>query len=394
MTERSRLFRLWLRDARRAFVTYVSGLDKLLIAVAAACSIYGCILIDSAIAGQTGASRTLTVQIAAIAVGVVLMFVLAAVDYGLYRYFWPAVAVVCAALLLLTLAFGTGRAGADDAAWIRLGPISIQPSEFVKPGFAITFSCHCAAMREKVSSLPSVVLLCLHGAIPVGLVALQDDLGSAVIFLLLFVAMMYIAGIKARYFAAAGIASAVAVPLVWFFVLNDFHRERILIAFTPEADPLGMGYQQYYGRMAIGSGQLTGLGLKNGIQTQSGFISEAQNDYIFAVAGEELGFLGAALIILLLCVLIIRIMMIGFASKNMQGRVLCAGVAAMFAFQMIVNIGMCLCLLPVIGVTLPFFSSGGSSMVTCWAAVGLVESVRLHSRPIKLQSGGMVIPPD
>ena len=247
-------------------------------------------------------------------------------------------------------------------------------------------------MQEKVSSLPSVILLCVHGLIPVGLVVLQDDLGSAAIFIIIFLAMMFAAGIKLRYFAAAGLAAAVALPLAWFFLLNDFHRNRILIAFTPEVDPLDKGYQQYYGRMAIGSGQLSGLGLHNGIQTQSGFISEAQNDYIFAVAGEELGFLGACLILLLLTVLIVRILYVGYRAKNMQGRIICAGLAAMFASQLVVNVAMCLCLFPVVGVTLPFFSAGGSSMVTCWAAIGLVESVRIHSQPIKLQSGGTVIP--
>ena len=391
-SERKRLFLLWLRDTRKAVFTYLKNLDKLLVLIACVCTAYGCVLISSAVLNQTGYSRTLPVQFVSIALGVIVMIILSAVDYGVYRYFWGLIGVVCIGLLLLTLVVGQGRSAADDAAWIRLGRISLQPSEMVKLGFSITFACHCASMKEKISTLPSVILLCVHGLIPIGLVALQDDLGSAVIFALIFVLMMFAAGIQLRYFAIAGVLMIAAVPIMWNYLLNDFHRQRILIAFTPEADPLGIGYQQYYGRMAIGSGQLTGLGLYNGTQTQSGFISESQNDYIFAVAGEELGFLGAGLIILLLTLLTVRILVIAFTAKNTLGRIICVGIAAMFGCQMIVNLGMCLCLLPVVGVTLPFFSAGGSSMVTCWAAIGLVESVRIHSMPKKLQSGGTVIP--
>lgn len=392
MKERSRLFKLWLRDTRHAVVNYLVRLDKFLILISLVCAAYGCLLIDSAVFNQSGYSRTLPVQLAAIAVGLVALVILSAIDYGLYRFFFPIIGIGCIGLLLLTLVLGSGRAAADDAAWINLGPVSIQPSEFVKLGFCITFANHCALMREKISSLPSVILLCVHGLIPIGLIVLQKDLGSAIIFLGIFIAMMFAAGIKMRYFAAAGIAGAVIFPIAWFFLLSDFHRERFLIAFTPEVDPLGLGYQQYYGRMAIGSGEFSGLGLYNGIQTQSGFISEAHNDYIFAVAGEELGFLGAGLIILLLSILIIRIIVIGFSAKNTVGRIMCAGLAAMFSFQMVINIGMCLCLLPVIGVTLPFFSAGGSSMLTCFAAIGLAESVRIYSQPVKLKSGGTVTP--
>ena len=392
MNDRAKIWKMRFAELRHAVFDYIKKLDKFLILLAFICSIYGCILIDSAIYNQSGYSRTLPVQMAAVVVGMIAMIILSAIDYGYYKFFWPAVSIVCLCLLILTLIIGTGREGADDSAWIRLGPVSIQPSEFVKLGFAITFSCHCAAMRDRISSLPSVILLCAHAAIPLGLVVLQKDLGTATVFLCLFITMMYVSGVKLRYFAAAGIAALVAIPVGWFFLLNDFHRARFLIAYTPEADPLGMGYQQYFGRMAIGSGQLKGLGLKNGIQSQSGFISESQNDYIFAVAGEELGFLGAGLILLLLTLLIIRIIIIGFNAKNTQGRVLCLGIAAMFAFQTVINVGMCLCLLPVIGVTLPFFSAGGSSMLTCFAAIGLVESVRIYSQPVKLQSGGTIIP--
>lgn len=332
------------------------------------------------------------VQGVAIGAGIIALIVLSCINYDILCHFWKLIAVLCVGLLVLTLIMGTGREGADDAAWIAIGSITVQPSEFVKIGFIVVFAAIVSKLQENISSPLSVGILCITAAIPIGFIILQKDLGSAIVFLLMFIAMLYAAGVRALYFVIAGVAALIAVPIVWFNLLSDFHRTRVLIAFTPEVDPLNYGYQQYYGRLAIGSGGLTGLGLGNGIQTQSGFISEARNDYIFAVAGEELGFLGAAAIIILLIIVIVRTFMIGFSSDNTTGRIICVGVASMFAAQMIINIGMCLCLMPVIGVTLPFFSAGGSSILACFLAVGLVEGVRIQNQPVISMTGEVIKP--
>ncbi len=371
----------------RGVLLYLRRVDKLLILLSLGCAAYGCVLISSAVLNDPSGARTVPVQIVAIALGFVAMLVISNINYEVFAYFAKWIALACLVLLIVTLFIGTGREGADDQAWIRIGSISIQPSEFVKIGFILTFSAHLNRVQEHLSAPGHVVLLCIHGMIPVGMIVLQQDFGSALVFCFIFISMMFIAGLKLRYFAAAGILLLIAAPLVWFFALNDFHRQRILVAFAPEQDPLNYGYQQYYGRMAIGSGGLQGLGLYQGIQTQSGYVSEAQNDFIFAVAGEELGFLGAALILVLLAAIIVRVLMIAFRAPDMQGRLICVGVASMLLFQTLINVGMCLCLMPVIGITLPFFSSGGSSMVACFLAIGLVEGVRLRSAPVSLEPG-------
>ncbi len=373
----------------RVVLSYTRRLDKILLLLVLICSIYGVVLISSVL---DGGARAVLIQKIAIAAGIVAMIVLSCVNYELLCHFWKIIAFFCIGLLILTLILGQGREGADDTAWIAIGPITIQPSEFVKIGFIVTFAANVSKLQDNISSPLSVALLCLNAAIPIGFIVLQKDLGSALVFLLMFVVMLFAAGVKMIYFAVAGAAVLVAAPIVWFNMLSDFHRTRVLIAFTPEVDPLNYGYQQYYGRLAIGSGGLTGLGLGNGIQTQSGFISEARNDYIFAVAGEELGFLGAAAIIILLVLIICRILIIGFSSENISGRIICVGVAAMFASQMIINLGMCLCLLPVIGVTLPFFSSGGSSVLACYLALGLAEGVRIQNQPVISMTGEEIRP--
>lgn len=378
-----------LGEIWRVVLSYLRRLDKILLLFVLICSVYGVVLISSVV---DGGARAVLVQELAILAGIVAMIVVSCINYELLCHFWKIIAALCIGLLILTLILGQGREGADDTAWIAIGSFTVQPSEFVKVGFIVIFAAMADKFQDNISSPLPVAILCVTAAVPVGFIILQKDLGSAIVFLLMFVMMLFAAGVKMIYFLVAGAVTLVAAPIVWFNMLSDFHRTRVLIAFTPEVDPLNYGYQQYYGRLAIGSGGLTGLGLGNGIQTQSGFISEARNDYIFAVAGEELGFLGAAAIILLLVLIIGRILIIGFSSENMAGRIICVGVGAMFASQMIINLGMCLCLLPVIGVTLPFFSSGGSSVVACFLALGLAEGVRIQNQPVISMTGEEIKP--
>lgn len=374
-----------------AVLSYLRRFDKFLFLMVSACSIYGVVLIKSAVSGYSN-SRSVLIQNIAIIAGIAAMVIISLINYDVLCHIWKIIGVFCICLLVVTMLIGTGREGADDMAWIAIGPITIQPSEFVKLGFSVVFAAVASNFKDNISSPLSVAILCLIAAVPVGFIILQKDLGSAIIFLIMFVAMLYAAGVRALYFVIAGVAAIIAAPIVWFKVLSEFHRTRVLIAFTPEVDPLNYGYQQYYGRLAIGSGGLTGLGLGQGIQTQSGFISEARNDYIFAVAGEELGFLGATAIIILLTIIIVRIFLIGFSSNNLSGRIICVGIASMFASQMVINIGMCLCLMPVIGVTLPFFSSGGSSMLACFMAIGLAEGVRIQNQPVISMTGEEIKP--
>ena len=216
------------------------------------------------------------------------------------------------------------------------------------------------------------MLLCLHGALPTGLIMLQGDFGSALVFLFIFIVMIFTAGLSWKYILSGIAAAAAAAPLIWFFILPDYLQNRIKIAFHPELDPQGIGYHQMRGRLALGSGQIFGKGL---FSDNLIWPPEVYNDFIFSYIGQTLGFIGCIAVALLLCVLCVKILLVSRMSRDPLGCYLCAGIFAIFIFQTVVNIGMVLCLLPVIGVTLPFISAGGTSVVTSYLAIGIVLSV-------------------
>ena len=293
--------------------------------------------------------------------------------------YWYLPAVVTVGLVLLTFFIGYAPEGTDDKAWLAL-PFgqSIQPSELLKIGFIITFAAHVNRVSKKeISQLKHVLLLGIHGAIPVVLIHFQGDDGSALVMALMFAAMLFVAGVHWGYFAAAGGAVAIAAPLMWFFVMNDDQKGRFMALFQPELYQ-DLIYQQARGQTAIGSGGWFGYGLFHGPYVQSGKIPLEYNDFIFATAGEEVGFVGCMLIIGILGAICWRILAVARRSRDRAGTIICTGVFAMFAAQTVNNLGMCLSMLPVIGVTLPFFSAGGTSTVCLYLGIGLVVSVYYH----------------
>ncbi|MBQ8027719.1 MAG: FtsW/RodA/SpoVE family cell cycle protein, partial [Clostridia bacterium] len=206
------------------------------------------------------------------------------------------------------------------------------------------------------------------------LVVITGDMGSALVFLMIFAVMMFMAGIKLRYFAIAILTVVAAFPIVWVKVFNDIQRDRFLALFYPESYS-DIIYQQLQGKNAIGSGRFTGQGLFQGPYTQNGVVPEAENDMILSVFGEELGFLGCLAVIVLFLLMVFRVIKTAQMSNDNPGKMMCIGVAAMIASQVIVNVGMCLMLLPCIGITLPFMSAGGSSNLCIYIAMGVVFSV-------------------
>ena len=309
--------------------------------------------------------------------------IISRMEYELICRWWKVAAAVCAGLIILTFFVGTGRQDdlrSDDKSRLLIFGITFQPSELAKIGFMITFSYHLAHLikMEALNYPMNIIYLCLHGAVPVVLVHLAGDDGSALVFLFMFVVMMFAAGVKLRYFAVALGSLLVVVPILWFKIMDDFQKNRILILFNPAMDP-ELFFQQDRGATAIGSGQMTGQGLFNGTYIQNGKVPEDHNDFIFSVAGEELGFLGAIAVLILLGAIMVRVLMIARRSRDELGKFICVGFFAMVAFQTIANIGMCLSLAPVIGITLPFFSAGGSSTSCLYLGLGLVFSVYMQS---------------
>ncbi len=340
------------------------------------CAVFGITLITSA-TDSFGTKKLVVVQIAAMLMGIVAIIVILFLDNeNLIRYS-KIVYGLCIFALVLTLIIGKEVLGNKN--WIIIGPISIQPSEFVKAGFIVTFAAHIKKVRGYINSPSAIIPLCLHFGIIFALVLAEGDLGTALVFLFVFIMMLFAAGLHAMYFIVSIVAVVAATPFV-FSKLAHYQQMRILAVYDPSLDPLGYGYHTIQSKIALGSGGLTGSGLFDGIQTQYSVLPEKQTDFIFSVAGEELGFVGNIAIIALMTVIIIRIFVTAKRCRSFGDMLICVGVGSVFLFQTVENIGMCLGLLPVIGITLPFFSYGGSSMLASMCLIGLVMSAASHNR--------------
>lgn len=354
--------------------------DKLFLLICIALSVFGIVMVASAskrtVEDGDLISRDARVMILAFIMGLVACMFISLIDYDIILKLWPVIAGGSLLLMLLLFPFGIAPEARESArSWLKItNSLYFQPSEILKIGFIITFSYHLNKVKRDLSSFKNVFLLCVHAAIPIFLVVVTGDMGSALIFVLMFVGMMFAAGIHWLYFPAGLLAVAAVLPIVWYKVFDDIQRNRILALFNPDDYPKEI-YQQQQALNAMKEGGFTGTGLFNGPFTQSGSVPESQNDMIFSAVCEELGFVGAAVLVLLFILLAVRIIYVGKRSENFASSMICYGVMFMIIAQVVVNIGMCTMLLPVIGITLPFISAGGSSTISLYLAVGLVLSV-------------------
>ena len=360
--------------------------DKLFLLLCLFLSAVGTVMVSSAThrtADGALLSRDAKVMVLALVLGVAACLVISFIDYDLILKLWPVIAAGSLFLMLLLIPFGEAPSGREDArSWLRItSSLYLQPSEILKIGFIITFSKHLSLLKNDLSSVKNVFFLCVHAMIPIALVVYTGDMGSALIFMLMFVGMMFIAGVHWAYFPLGIAAVAAALPLVWYKVFDNIQRNRILALIDPQSYPNEI-YQQQQAGNAIREGGFFGAGLFKGAYTQSGSVPESANDMIFSVICEETGLIGAFVVLLLFALLAIRIIYVGKRANNYAASMICYGVMFMIIAQVAVNIGMCLKLLPVIGITLPFISAGGSSVVSLYLAVGLVLSVYRSSGTI------------
>jgi len=279
--------------------------------------------------------------------------------------------------------FGTGIAGGYRI-WLRFFGIGIQPSEVVKTTFIIMMAYHIQYLKEykNLNSFFSLLQLALHFSY---LLILIPDTGNSLIFIFIFLVMLFIAGVKLRWFALGFGLVAAAMPLIWNFVFHTYQRRRILAPFDPTIDPgnINENFQMHRSRIAIASGQVTGQGLGQGMQTQSiTGVPEQHTDVLFSVVGEELGLIGAVIVLLLIATVIVRCFYVGFKARDTLSGLVCVGVGSFVMFQSLLNIGMTLGLLPVVGIAPPFFAYGGSSLVTTFIAMGLVCGVKMRTASI------------
>lgn len=324
--------------------------------------------------GEIKLSRVL-IQLAAVLLGILAALVLSMLDYEFMAKLWKFHAPAALLLVMATFVFGIAPNpnAPDDRAWLDLGITTFQPSELLKISFILTFAYHLSKVSDNINHLKPFLLLCLHGAVPVVLVGIQGDLGTASVFLTMFIVMMFVAGLSVRWIVVGVAAAAAAAPFIWFFVLSDTLRNRFLVALHPETDPLDKGMQQYLGRITFGSGSLFGRGLASPDIYNP--VPEAYNDFIFSYIGQTLGFVGVVITLLLILLLCVKILMTSKMAKDRLGMFICIGVFTMLLFQSAINIGMVLCVVPVIGITLPLFSLGGTSSLITYMAIGLVLSV-------------------
>lgn len=357
---------------------YIRETDKILLILVFAVSSYGCLAVFSA-TNYTGSHRQFTVQAVSMLVGLLLAVLISNIDYNAILKRWYFAAVIGVVPVILTFFIGFAPNGTDDKAWLWLpGNISFQPSELMKICFIITFSAHLGAVKQKINRLKTIIPVLLHGAFPVCLIHLQGDDGTALVFAFMFASMLFAAGLKLRYFIAAISAAVVSLPLIYFFVMNADQKERVATVFNLEADLQGAGYQQWQARVALANGGIAGQGFLKGELTQAHIVPEGYNDFIFVSIGEELGLLGCLVAVILLAAICLRCVRVGRIASDDRGMFIAIGMFAMLTAQIVINLGMCLSVLPVIGVTLPFFSAGGTSLLCLLMGIGLVLGVYIH----------------
>ncbi|HQA61143.1 MAG: rod shape-determining protein RodA [Tepidanaerobacteraceae bacterium] len=325
-----------------------------------------------------GSFRTARMQVMWFLAGLVAMFFVISIDYHSFAH-WSNVIYVINILVLLLVLF-SGEEGGGAQRWIGIGSFRLQPSEFAKLALVITLSRHLEK-KKSLNTLQDLLTVFLHMAVPMMLIARQPDLGTALVLVAMTFGMMFIAGISYKMLAGIISAGILSLPLFWQ-ILKPYQRDRILVFFNPYLDPLGKGYHVIQSKIAIGSGKLFGKGLYQGTQSQLDFLPVKHTDFIFAVLGEELGFVGGVILISLYFMLLYYSIRVAFKARDLLGTYMVVGVISMWAFQILVNIGMNVGIMPVTGIPLPFMSYGGSSFIMNMMAAGLVLNVGMRRQKI------------
>jgi rod shape determining protein RodA len=371
---------------RRPRTPLTPGIDRLLMLAVLGLLLLGTLLVWSATAHRedlTGGDPTayLRKQLVNVCIGLVLLGVVMATDHRWVRIVAPLVYLASIGGLVLVLASGTTINGSRS--WIDVAGMSIQPSEFAKLtvviGMALLVAERIEGRRARVGAVEVVGMLLIAG-VPAALIMMQPDLGTLLVLSATVFGVLGIAGTPRRWLAVllAGGLTAAVTGFVGH-LLKPYQVDRFLAFTNPDLDPRGAGYNTEQARIAVGNGGLFGQGLFHGSQTRAGFVPEQHTDFIFTVAGEELGLLGAGVLIALLGVVIWRALVISSLANDVFGRLAAAGIACWFGFQAFQNIGMCLGIMPVTGVPLPFVSYGGSSMFAGMLAIGLLQNIHLRA---------------
>ena len=323
--------------------------------------------------GTTFARGLIWAIVALVAFGAATAF-----DYTWLKAFsWP---IYLVNLALLAASLVLGSTDAVSARWVTILGLQFQFSEIAKILMIVVLARYLADRDRRLDSLAAIVGGCLIVIPPWVLVLLQPDLGTSLVFIAVLVGMLFMAGASLRWLGALGIAAMAALPLVWTYVLQDYQKERLTSFLDPAKDPLGAGFQLLTAQKAVTSGGFLGAGLTNGAQNQSSLLPVQATDFVFAILAEELGFVGCVVVFLLFAALLWRILAIAWRSRDPFGLMMGAGVASMILFQIAVNVGMVLGLMPITGIPLPFITHGGASLVSIAIGLGVLESIAMRQQ--------------
>ena len=368
--------------------------DLVLLFMCLGLNVFGMLMIAST-TFQVGPTRYLIIQSVAACLGVFMYVLMSSIDtefFSEHRY-W--LVVINTMLLLMLIPFGTDN-DTGNRSWLDFPflPIDIQPAEICKITYILIMASVMSSFQSRISSVRAVFFMVLHLGLVAGLnMGISSDLGVSLIFVFIFIGMAFCGGVSPLWFLAAAGAVVAFFPILWNF-LDKYQRLRIEILFNPDLDPLGTGarYHTVQALRSLTGGGMTGQGLFQGHRTQTeGALFAQHTDYIFAAIGEELGFVGCCLVVIALLAIVIRIIYVGTRSQDYMRRLVCFGAASALIFQIMSNVGMCVGLTPVIGLTLPFVSYGGSSLVTLYTMLGLVSGV--YARPTSTSQERYVKPP-
>ena len=309
-------------------------------------------------------------------IAIIVFIIATAFDYHwLKTLSWPIYGLQLG-LLVLTLAIGDGVGG--SARWVSVGPLTFQFSEIAKILMIIVLANYLASHQKSLDSLPTLIGACLLVGPPLLLVMLQPDLGTSLVFGGILAGMLWMSGASLRWLTALAVGTAAMVPIAWTYLLRDYQKARLTDFLNANPDVQGAGYQLHQAQIAVGAGGIVGKGLTNGTQTQSDLLPVQATDFVFATLAEELGFIGGIVLFALFILLLWRVLVAGWRSRDAFGTLFAAGLASMILFQLVVNIGMVLGVMPITGIPLPFVTHGGASLVSMAAGLGILQSINVR----------------
>ncbi len=350
--------------------------DFLLLITTILLCIYGIVIIYSATL-SLDSTRYVKTQIASTIIGLIAILVLVFFDYELLEKLYIPIYVLSIGLLAAVLIVGVGDEQWGSRSWLYIGSFGFQPAEFAKLGVIIFLARIIDKNKEEINSPKVLAKILVFAIIPIALILQQPDLGTAIVFVFFTAVMLFVAGLRIKYYLAALGAGILSLPIVWL-QMDYYQKERILNFINPGRDASNTGYQALQSKIAIGSGKIFGRGLFNGTQTQLNYLPEKQTDFIFAVLVEELGFIGGAILLVLYFILLMRMIKIARNTSDTFASLVVTGIASLMFFHIFQNIGMTIGLMPITGIPLPFMSYGGTFQLINLVCVGIVLSIGLH----------------